>query len=397
MVLLQSWDLPDQWQFGYEIGKIGRSLAEGHGFSVANIPMAKFPPVYPFLVGGVFTFFGVYSQTSAVILFLFQSICAALTAVFLAVLGNRFLGWKEGIIAGFLWAFYPSSIFHSVVRVWYSELALMLLLLLILIASKLKPFPHFSRVVCLGGLSGLIILTDSTMVIYPVLLLIWMLYMAKLTLKKWILNGIIWFIAFGICVSPWGIRNYLVLGTPAILKSNFGLELFFGNNPYSTGGGIDKERYQALDALDQQELEYYKGQSEYAYNDYLQKKAFEWIRAHPLRFVQLTAKRFWFFWGKFPSSGPGVWKRYTLIQLIWYVPIALLSLYGIKNCKGRRRDLMPIWLFLLIYPLPFYITHVQLYRYRYPVEPFLVLLASIPLSALFLYFWGLLRKRQEAT
>ena len=137
MVVRQSWELPDNWQFGYEIGQIGQSLAEGHGFSMwtwvsRHTPTAKFPPVYVYLVGGVFKVFGVYSKTSAVVLFSFQSICAAFTAVFLAALGSRFLGWKRGVMAGFLWAFYPNSLFYSVVRVWYCELSVMLVLLLII-------------------------------------------------------------------------------------------------------------------------------------------------------------------------------------------------------------------------------------------------------------------------
>jgi hypothetical protein len=393
MVFLHSWDIPSRWDFGWEIGKLGRSLAEGHGFTFyGDAPTAKFPPIYPLLVGGSFAIFGAYSKAAAVILFLFQSICAAFTAIFLAVLGNRFLGRKVGITAGIIWAFYPTSILYSVKFIWYSELVVMLVLLLITIASKPKSFLLFYRVACLGGLSGLIVLTDSTMMIYPVLLLLWIMYACKLTLKEWIFNGVIWFIVFAVFVSLWGIRNYLVLGTPGILKSNFGLELFFGNNPYSTGGGIDKERYQALDALDQEESDYYRKQSEHAYYGYLQKKALEWIQHNPFKFLKLSAKRVWFFWGKFPSSGPGPWKRHTWMQLVWYAPVALLALYGIWYCIGRRWDLIPIWLFLLVYPLPFYITHVQLYRYRYPVEPFLVLLAAIPLTIWFTRCWGPIKK-----
>jgi hypothetical protein len=220
-----------------------------------------------------------------------------------------------------------------------------------------------------------------------------MLYLSRLKFRKWILSGIIWFIAFGICVTPWGIRNYLVLDTPGILKSNFGLELFFGNNPYSTGGGIDKERYQALDALDREEFNYYKKQSEHAYYGYLQTKAVEWIKANPGKFLQLTAKRFWFYWGKFPSSGPGPLNKHSWMLLIWYAPVVLLALCSFWFYVGRKKELIPVWLFLLVYPLPFYITHVQLHRYRYPVEAFLVLLAAIPLTRCFNYCWNRLKTK----
>jgi hypothetical protein len=393
MVFLRSWELPNQWEFGYEIGKIGRSLAEDHGFSISNVPTAKYPPVYPYLVGGVFAVFGVYSKAAAVILFLFQSVCAAFTGVFLTVLGSRFFGRREGIIAGLIWAFYPGSLFFSVKYVWYSEFSIMLLLLLIIIATTVGQLYLFLRIVCLGLLSGILILTNSTMAIYPVLLILLMLYVWKVGLWRWAGLVVIWCAAIGIVVAGWGGRNYLVLGTPGLLKSNFGLELFFGNNPYSSGGGIDKEREQALEALDKQEYDYYRAQSEFVYYGYLQHKAFEWIRAHPSKFLRLTAKRFWYFWGKFPSSGPGRWSRWSCVQLIWYIPLALLALYGFFYSLSLKRNLVFIWLFLLVYPLPYYVTHVQLYRYRYLVEPFIVLLAAIPLSILLTRFFGEVKRK----
>jgi hypothetical protein len=396
MFALTSWDFYDHWQYGWEIGKLGQSLAEGQGISIMDAPTAKFPPVYPLVVGAVFAVFGVYSTASAIVLFLIQSTFSATIGVLLAILGNRFFGRREGLVAGLVWAFYPTAILYSVKFVWYSELAVMLILLQIVLATKPEPFRPLTRTLCLGALSGLVVMSDSTMTVYPVLLLLWTMYAFRLAARQWVLGGLVWLVAFGVCVSPWGIRNYVVFGTPGILKSNFGLELFFGNNPYSTGGGIDAERYQALNALDPEESEYHREKSEHSYYAYLQREAIEWIRAHPMKFVLLTAKRCWFFWGKFPSSGPGPWKRHGWKQLAWYAPVALSALYCIWCCRGRRWSLMPIWLFLLVYPLPFYITHVQLYRYRYPVEAFLVLLAAVPLTKWVTRCMGRLGGRQQA-
>jgi hypothetical protein len=95
MVVLQSWELPDEWSFGNELGGIGRNIAQGKGFALYFGPTSKFPPVYPYLIGGVFAAFGIYSKVSAVILFIFQSINAAVIAVCLVVIGNHFLSQKE--------------------------------------------------------------------------------------------------------------------------------------------------------------------------------------------------------------------------------------------------------------------------------------------------------------
>jgi hypothetical protein len=61
----------DHWEFGYEIGRVARSLAMGHGYANpywANTgPTALLTPVYPYMLAGVFAMFGVYTKASALI------------------------------------------------------------------------------------------------------------------------------------------------------------------------------------------------------------------------------------------------------------------------------------------------------------------------------------------
>ena len=59
----------DHFQFGWEMGRVGRALATGYGFSDPfdghTGPTAWNPPLYPLLIGAVFRIFGVYTQLSA--------------------------------------------------------------------------------------------------------------------------------------------------------------------------------------------------------------------------------------------------------------------------------------------------------------------------------------------
>ena len=84
MLILQSWEFPTDKAFGYEMGLLGRGLASGKGFVLRdlNSPSAAFPPVYPLVVGGVFSIFGIYSKAAAMVLLLFQSVCSAVSARF---------------------------------------------------------------------------------------------------------------------------------------------------------------------------------------------------------------------------------------------------------------------------------------------------------------------------
>ena len=112
MIIFESWNFKHEWAFGHEMGRIGQWLAQGRGFSLdGSSPSAKFPPIYPLIVGAAFYLFGAYTKAAAISLFLFQSVCAALTAVCLAKVTSRILGAASGIIAGLVWAFYPTSVF----------------------------------------------------------------------------------------------------------------------------------------------------------------------------------------------------------------------------------------------------------------------------------------------
>ena len=52
-------------QFGWEVGWVARALASGHGFSSPVYPItgptAMVPPLYTFLLAGIFKLFGIYS------------------------------------------------------------------------------------------------------------------------------------------------------------------------------------------------------------------------------------------------------------------------------------------------------------------------------------------------
>ena len=73
------------YSFGYEMGRIGRSIAQGNGFGniygVSTGPTSWEPPLYPYLIGGVFKCFGIYSPLSAFVLLTINSVFSALTCI----------------------------------------------------------------------------------------------------------------------------------------------------------------------------------------------------------------------------------------------------------------------------------------------------------------------------
>ena len=77
--------LDNNFSFGWEMGRIGRALATGRGFADPfdgqTGPTAWEPPLYPYLVAGVFRLAGVYTHASALILLAINSVFSALTCI----------------------------------------------------------------------------------------------------------------------------------------------------------------------------------------------------------------------------------------------------------------------------------------------------------------------------
>src|SRR5207249_10417327 len=75
----------DHFQYGWEMGRIARSIATGQGFSSPTDfdtgPTAFAAPLYPYLMGGIFRLLGVYSNASAWLILTINSLFSALTCL----------------------------------------------------------------------------------------------------------------------------------------------------------------------------------------------------------------------------------------------------------------------------------------------------------------------------
>src|ERR1700679_3608139 len=72
------------FNFGFEAGRIARSLATGQGyanpFNGMSGPTAWLPPLYPLLMGAAFKVFGVYTRAAALALMVVDSAFSAAVA-----------------------------------------------------------------------------------------------------------------------------------------------------------------------------------------------------------------------------------------------------------------------------------------------------------------------------
>jgi len=112
----------DHWHFGYETGRIARSIVQGKGFSsplfAETGPTAWMSPVYPYLVASVFKVFGIYTTASAVVLLSLNALTSALTCIPIFFIARRIFGERAAKWAGWGWVVFPYAVYFPVERIW---------------------------------------------------------------------------------------------------------------------------------------------------------------------------------------------------------------------------------------------------------------------------------------
>jgi 4-amino-4-deoxy-L-arabinose transferase-like glycosyltransferase len=177
-------------------------------------------------------------------------------------------------------------------------------------------------------------------------------------------------------MSPWWIRNALVLHTFVPFTTSSGLNLYLGNNPHNIDGGIDWAsdvepdvfaRIQAMPELERQR----------AFNQ----AAGDFIKAHPGDVLRLAMKKFVRFWNVVPNASEFRSQLYSLLSAFSFGPVLVLALVCAGRWWRQWRLLAPIYLVIGYFTLLHTVTIASL-RYRLPLEPLLIVMASEPLAAL---------------
>src|SRR5580704_3957723 len=227
------------FDFGFEMGRIGSSLAQGRGFSnpfnETTGPTAWEPPLYPFLIASVFRVFGIYSHASARILLSINSIFSALTCIPIFLIAKRCFNEKVAVWSSWTWALLPSVIFWCTRWVWETSLAALLLALIFWLTLTLEEKDGLKPWLQFGLLWGVAALTNTTLLSFLPASGLWA-WSQRAQRGKRSLTGVIFAsVVFAACITPWLVRNHRVFGQFVFIRSNFGSELRLGNGPGADG------------------------------------------------------------------------------------------------------------------------------------------------------------------
>jgi len=368
----------DHFGFGWEMGRVARSIAQGQGFSNPyggnTGPTAWEPPLYPYLMAGVFKIFGVYTYASAWVLLTINSLLSALTCIPIYLIGLKIFGDRVAIWSARVWALLPYVWYWSIHWIWDTTFTPLILSLIFLLALNLadakgEASPQWRGWVLFGVLWGIGALANPSMLSFLPFCGLWVWWRRSRRGLPSIAGVVAASVVFFLVLSPWLIRNYAVFGQFVFLRDDFGLQLRLGN--WKGADGMLMAYLQPN--LNNLEFEKFQHMGELAYAADCKQLAFEWIRENPQRFFVISLKRFFYYWNGVPkatdSRSPVDFR--TSLFLAWSV----LAIWGLLRAVRQKRP--RAWLFaglVLTYPTTYYFVFPHA-RYRHPIEPELLILA----------------------
>jgi hypothetical protein len=366
----------DNFSFGYEMGRIARSLASGQGFAnpfnETTGPTAWEPPLFPFLIAGVFKLLGIYTRSSALVLLVLNSIFSALTCIPIFLIARRCFDEKVAVGASWFWALLPSG--FATRWVWETSLAALLLAIIFWLTLELEEFDGVRPWFEFGLLWGIAALTNTSMLSFLPASGLWVWYRRAERGRRSIGGVAAASIIFLACITPWLIRNYRTFGQVVFLRSNFGAELRIGNGPGANGTW----REYLHPTQNVYEMWRYRQLGEIAYVAERKREAIAFIREDYLRFAGLCIKRIIYYWAGRPR--PAQISALPPIENLVFLASSVLALWGLARALRKRRP--GAWLFfwlILGYPLVYCVTFPHA-RYRHPIEPELTILIVYVIS-----------------
>jgi 4-amino-4-deoxy-L-arabinose transferase-like glycosyltransferase len=364
--------------FGWEMGRIGASLASGRGFSdpfgPPTGPTAWEPPLYPYLIAGVFKVFGIYSKASAFVLLAINSVFSALTCIPIFLIAKRIFSEKVAVGSAWVWALLPNVMFWCTRAIWETSLAAFLLALIFWLALTMEDREGWLPWFQFGLLWGIAALSSTSLLSFLPAAGLWAWYCRAKRGKRSLVGVVLAATVFFACITPWLVRNQRTFGKFIFIRDNFGAELRLGNGP-----GADGTLMLYLDTThDVYAMRQFQAMGELPYIAMRKQQALDYIRADYARFAGLSLKRFVYFWAGTPKETQPWWLS-PVKNSLFFVSSAL-TFWGLGRALRFRKTGAGLFFWLILFlPAMYYFVYPGP-RYRVPLEPEMTILCVFLIS-----------------
>jgi tetratricopeptide (TPR) repeat protein len=371
-------------------------------------------PLYPYVLGVIYAVAGRH----LLLVRLIQAAIGSASCALLAMAAARFFSSRAaGLAAGLMLALYAPAIFFdgliqkSVLDVFFVCVALYLIARITetpiaaehaeTADKKKKSFPRVPRAprsalcFCLGLTMGGLSLTRENALVFIVVILAWIVVVGLGTWALMLRRTGLFLAGLAIVLVPVAARNNYVGGGFYITTSQFGPNLYIGNNPKSDGTyqslrfGRGAPEYERQDATDLAEHALGRTLTPAEVSGYWTDQAMNFITSHPLAWTTLMGRKIALLWNATEMLDTESQETHAE----WSLPLRLLgplgnfgvlvplALFGAIVSWPLRSRLGIVYAMLFAYAASVVVFYVFA-RYRYPLVPFLLLFAAAGLVAI---------------
>ncbi|MCX7711727.1 MAG: glycosyltransferase family 39 protein [Clostridia bacterium] len=338
-------------------------LEKGFLGYLSNKPNAYITPGYPLFLAAIYSFFGYQSGSPLLQVRIIQAILGSLTCIIVYFMGKRLKNKTVGFIAGFLYALYPPFAWSNTLILTETIYNFFFLGYLYLQTRILENKSRMQSFLC-GIVFALAVLIRP--LIFPLLIIPFILsYFFDSRHDKRLVNLFLY--AFGgmvLVMSPWWIRNIVVMNKFILLATQTGNPFIAGCFPYFEN--MDNTRYNVSNQL-------LEGIRIIA----------EGFRTKPILYLK------WFTIGKFNCLFSYPWyyapAEFTFLRSIWlihYVALVLGWLGVLYTLVRNRLRLIGLYVIFLTALQFLFIPDA---RYAYSIFPLLMILTGYLVDYLLLH------------
>lgn len=359
--------------FEYEFQ--ARSLLSGNGYQFIHLgtPYLAFGfPVFGFLCAGLYWTFGHSPLPVLLVQIGLSSLIPVVVARIAAEIG---LGRRIAALAGAIAVVHPALVIYAVRKLHPLSMDALLISVCLLLIMRLPGAGAWAHARA-GGMVGLTALTRPTMGLFVLPAAAWIGWAApKRARTRAVADMMMLAVGAAVVVSPWTVRNFLVLDRFVPITTSSAEVFWIGNNPVATGSTYLPNGQAVFTGAPEAFRREILARDELGQVDLFRKAARDFVRENPAAFVQRFVRKWWSFWW-FPAGAGSLYPRWWLVAYKALYAVALAGvLLGLRivwtRAHGPERQRLVLVLVLLghvsIAQSFFYVD----VRHRWGVEPIL--------------------------
>lgn len=340
------------------------------------------PPLTAMFVAGIQSVFG----NSLIPIKIAQIVMDAFMVVVVFSLGRIILPYAAAVVGSLLLSTYPFTVFSSI-YVGTEALFTFLLVLFMYLAIKAIKEERLILFFIAGFFLGLATLTRGTTLFFPLVFVMFLFWYNKGRARLHVISqSLLFALGFAIVLTPWTIRNHVVLNA-AIPASTSSGPLLHGSS----------EEFWLIEDRERELPKYFrylkdeKGISGSPNPSWVQKDQF-YRKAAIEKYRQRWEENPWSYFHFFIQKFTRLWyatesgANHTLVLLI-NLPFYVLGLFGFWMLIRSGNRLAGLISVLLLYVIALHVAVFAYFRYVVPIMPYVLLFAAYGGTSLVQKYW----------